>query len=74
MTKLTVRKIGNSYGVILPQEALAALNVGEGDSLALVRNGADFSLMKRDADFDRIMNLLPDFFKRYHNTLTELAK
>jgi len=74
MTKLTVRKIGNSFGVILPQETLSQLNVSEGDTLALVRNGNDFVLTKRDAQFDRAMEIVEEGMRRYHNTLTELAK
>jgi len=74
MTKLTVRKIGNSYGVILPQETLSQLNVSEGDTLALVRNGNDFVLTKRDPHFDRVMEIVEEGMRRYHNTLSELAK
>lgn len=32
---LKLRKIGNSVGLILPKEAMAKLNVQEGDTLAL---------------------------------------
>ena len=31
--KTKVRKIGNSYGVVLPKEALHAMKVKEGDTL-----------------------------------------
>ena len=37
--KLTVRRIGNSLGVIVPRSALAAWRVGEGDSLELSDRG-----------------------------------
>ena len=33
--ELKLRKVGNSVGVVLPREALAKLNVEEGDTLAL---------------------------------------
>ncbi|MEO5803262.1 MAG: AbrB/MazE/SpoVT family DNA-binding domain-containing protein [Verrucomicrobiota bacterium] len=33
--ELKLRKVGNSVEVVLPKEALARLNVGEGDTLAL---------------------------------------
>ena len=74
MTKLTVRKIGNSFGVILPQETLSQLNVSEGDTLALVRNGNDFVRTKRDPHSDRVMEIVEEGMRRYHNTLSELAK
>jgi hypothetical protein len=37
--KLTVRRIGNSLGVILPKASLAAWGIGEGDSLDLTDRG-----------------------------------
>jgi antitoxin component of MazEF toxin-antitoxin module len=37
--KLTVRRVGNSLGVILPKATLDAWNVGEGDSLELNDHG-----------------------------------
>lgn len=37
--KLIVRRIGNSYGVIIPKSALARWGLGEGDSLQLNERG-----------------------------------
>jgi antitoxin component of MazEF toxin-antitoxin module len=37
--KLTIRRIGNSLGVILPKPALEAWDVGEGDHLELTERG-----------------------------------
>jgi antitoxin component of MazEF toxin-antitoxin module len=37
--KLTVRRVGNSLGVILPKDALEAWGVGEGDHLDLTERG-----------------------------------
>lgn len=37
--KLTIRRIGNSLGVIIPRTALKAWGLGEGDSLALTSHG-----------------------------------
>jgi len=37
--KLTVRRIGNSLGVIVPKSTLAGWGVGEGDSLELTSRG-----------------------------------
>ena len=50
MVRLTIRKIGNSLGVILPQEALAALKLGEGDSLRLDINGTIVAVAKVDGN------------------------
>lgn len=37
--KLTIRRIGNSLGVIIPRTALDAWGIGEGDALALTEHG-----------------------------------
>ena len=37
--KLTLRRIGNSLGVIIPKDALVGLGLGEGDSLELRLGG-----------------------------------
>jgi len=37
--ELKLRKVGNSVGVVLPKEALAHLNVGEGDTLCVTDSG-----------------------------------
>jgi antitoxin component of MazEF toxin-antitoxin module len=39
MTKILVRRIGNSLGVILPRATLAAWGVGKGDALELSDRG-----------------------------------
>ncbi|MCF3650213.1 AbrB/MazE/SpoVT family DNA-binding domain-containing protein [Synoicihabitans lomoniglobus] len=70
-----VRKIGNSLGVILPKEALADLQVEEGQALYLTK-AADGSLRVTagDDEFARQMAAGQDLMNRYRNTLKELAK
>ena len=48
MHKLTIRKIGNSAGVILPKEALQDLKVNEGDVLILTRTPDGLALTPYD--------------------------
>lgn len=74
-TTLKLRKIGNSYGVILPKEALAYFNVKEGDSLSLTK-GTDGSgrLAVSDRDFEKTMETFSSLNRRYRHTLRELAK
>ena len=73
--ELKLRKVGNSVGVILPKEALAHLNVEEGDSLS-VTEGPEGSLRlsPSKADVTRQMEVVQDVMKRYRHTLRELAK
>jgi putative addiction module antidote len=73
--ELKLRKVGNSVGVILPKEALAHLNVTEGDSVS-VTEGPDGSLRLSPSrsDVTRQMEVVQDVMNRYRHTLRELAK
>lgn len=72
---LKLRKVGNSYGLVLPKEALAHLRVEEGDTIC-VTEAADGSLRLSAAsvEFERQMEIAKDVTRRYRNTLRELAK
>ena len=74
MVKTTVRKIGNSYGVILPAKALQALHVREGDELFLTEAPEGLRITPYDPDFDETMKLAGSVMRRYKNALRELAK
>lgn len=74
MVKLTVRKIGNSLGVILPQEALALLKVAEGAQLTLTGSSDGARLTNSNPEFERQMAVAQDLIRRYSDTLRELAK
>jgi putative addiction module antidote len=76
--ELKLRKVGNSVGVVLPKEALAKLNVQEGDSLCLTE-ASDGSLRVTPApegreQFARQMKAAEGLIRRYRNTLRELAR
>lgn len=53
---LKVRKIGNSYGLILSKEILDELGVREGDSLFPVRTPDGLYLTPYDPDFEQCWN------------------
>jgi len=74
--ELTLRRIGNSLGAILPADALKSLGVAkEGDTLLLSTNGEGQLLLSHaDAGFQKKLALLRDTMKRYKNALRELAK
>lgn len=74
MVQLTVRRIGNSLGVILPQEALAQLRVGEGDRLILSASADGMKLSPHNPDFERKMKIAEDVVRKYRDTIRELAK
>jgi putative addiction module antidote len=72
--ELKLRKIGNSYGVILPGEVLKALQVKAGGTLTLLPNEKGFQLSAEDAEFEEQMQAARALMARYSQTLRELAK
>jgi putative addiction module antidote len=76
--ELKLRKVGNSVGVVLPKEALARLNVGEGDTVTLTdapEGGLQVTpATKGREQFARQMNAAEGVIRRYRNTLRELAR
>lgn len=71
---VTVRKIGNSQGVILPKAELERLGVSEGDELFVVHTPGGIRLTAYDADFANVMEATRDYMRRHRDALRELAK
>ena len=73
--KTKVRKFGNSLGIILPKEAIAALKVQEGAAVYLTE-GPECSLRINPEvkDFAEKMALAEMGMQKYRNALRELAK
>jgi putative addiction module antidote len=74
MVALKLRKIGNSVGALIPQEALTALNVGEGDTLYLTKAPDGFRITPYDPEFEEQMKVAREIMKRDRNILRALAK
>ena len=73
--ELKLRKIGNSLGVVLPKEALARLNAGEGDTLVFTEApDGGFRVVPDKNDFAHQMALAEEIARRYRNALKELAR
>ena len=73
--ELKLRKIGNSVGVVFPQEVLTMLKAQEGDSLQ-VTEAADGSIRLTTVkpEVSKQMKIAQDIIERYRSTLGELAK
>ncbi len=75
--KTTIRKIGNSEGIIIPKDVLEDMHLHAGDGVVLVRDGDDLRIkrIKDDAEeFDRKMKIARERMKKYEVALRELAK
>ncbi|MGQ0663431.1 MAG: AbrB/MazE/SpoVT family DNA-binding domain-containing protein [Pseudomonadota bacterium] len=71
---LRIRKIGNSYGLILSKDLLDHLGVREGDVLFPVRTADGLRLTPYDPDFAAVIEANRDYMRRHRNALRELAK
>ena len=72
---LTVRKVGNSTGLILPKDLLARLNLKEGDKLHVVEQTENsFKLSPYDPKHARALAIARGVMDEYKDTFKELAK
>lgn len=73
--KSKIRKIGNSYGIVLPKEALNSMKVREGQAVYITEGSENsLRLSAEEADFDKKIENLDSLISRYRNALRELAK
>jgi len=71
---VTVRKIGNSEGVILPKEVLDRHNLQAGDTLQVTVTNDGISLRPTDETFERQMKAAAEFMDKYKVALQKLAE
>ncbi len=75
MIVLKLTEIGSSTGIVIPNELLARMNVGKGDSLYLTEApDGGYHLTTNDPAFARKMEKAEDIMNRYKNTLDILAR
>jgi putative addiction module antidote len=71
---VTLRKIGNSEGVILPKEVLDRHNLRAGDKLELTDTKDGFTLTPSDDVFERQMKAALEVMDKYKVALQKLAE
>ncbi|MDF1521528.1 MAG: hypothetical protein P1P87_01750 [Trueperaceae bacterium] len=78
MIRLEARKIGDALVVVLPQEAIHALDAVEGGTLHLTAapggGCGGYLPSSADADLERTTQIVEDIAERYRDTLEDLAK
>lgn len=74
MSSLKIRKIGNSLGVVLPQDILARNQLGLGDLLHVEDTRDGIQLRKIEPDFDEKLKVARQVMKKRFAALRELAK
>jgi putative addiction module antidote len=74
VTKLELMAIGDSVGIVLPEDVLAQLNAREGDFLFLTEAPDGFRITPYDPDFEEQMELARKVMRERRDLLRELAK
>jgi len=74
MTTTKLGKIGNSTGVTLPREVLAAAGMERGDTVSLQAGAGRIELTKVDDRYTRSMSIGRAFIGRYRRSVAGLAK
>ncbi|TDH38947.1 AbrB/MazE/SpoVT family DNA-binding domain-containing protein [Pseudohoeflea suaedae] len=70
----TIRKIGNSEGIIIPKEILQRLGLKAGDEVELREGSRGIELVVRPADLSEQLQAARKGMQKYRNALRELAK
>jgi putative addiction module antidote len=74
-TVLSIKKIGNSVGLILPKELLARLKLKEGDKLYIVEQAdRGIKLSPYDPKHAEAMEIARRSFRKYADTYKALAE
>ena len=71
---LTIRKVGNSLGTLLPAEIIEKLHVAEGDKLYVTETPDGINLTPYDPQFAETMDIVEEGMRQYRNALRELGK
>jgi putative addiction module antidote len=74
MITLQVCKVGESMGVILPEEMLTQLEVKDGDKLIFLESTIGYRIVPYSEDFARQMETAEYGMEKYREALRELAK
>jgi putative addiction module antidote len=73
--KTKIRKIGNSYGIVLPKEILHHMKVKEGDTVYISDAPQCAVRVTPDREkFDAMMRIAEEGMRKYRNTLKALAQ
>lgn len=74
MKHVKIRKIGNSYGVIIPREEIERRGLSEGDKLNISDTDTGWRFDVYDPEVSEQVEAGRDIANRFRNTLRELAK
>ncbi|MDP9591837.1 AbrB/MazE/SpoVT family DNA-binding domain-containing protein [Shinella oryzae] len=71
---ITIRKIGNSEGIIIPKDVLDRMGVKAGDEIVLHEENGEIKLSAQNADLAEQLKAARMGMEKYRVALRELAK
>ncbi|HWU62018.1 MAG TPA: AbrB/MazE/SpoVT family DNA-binding domain-containing protein [Ensifer sp.] len=71
---VTIRKIGNSEGIIIPKEVLNRLGLKAGDTLEIAETNGAIELRPANPELAEQLKAARMFMDKYRVALRELAK
>lgn len=71
---ITIRKIGNSEGIIIPKDVLDRLGLKAGDTLAVEEKNGSLVMTPMDDEFQRQVAHAERFMDKYKVALKKLAE
>lgn len=75
MTKLKLRKVGNSLAVTVPVSVASRMKIAEGDSVYLTElPGGGYRITPHDPNLVAQMKVIENLSSRYRNTLKALSE
>ncbi len=74
MVQLKLTAVGNSIGVVLPEELLAKLRVRKGDTLFALETPNGIELTRHNAEFEDQMEVAEGVMRDFRDTLRRLAE
>ncbi|MGI2033687.1 AbrB/MazE/SpoVT family DNA-binding domain-containing protein [Rhizobium panacihumi] len=70
----TIRKVGNSEGIIIPKDVLDRMGLKAGDNLDIALEAGQLILKPADEDFARQLEHAEKFMEKYKVALKKLAE
>lgn len=70
----TLTQIGNSLGIIIPKEVLAAMNVKKGETVTLTQTPSGFTISTYNDEIAEQIEAAKEGMAQYRNTLRKLAE
>jgi antitoxin MazE len=71
--EITIRKIGNSVGTIIPKDMLERYRLAAGEKAFVVETEQGILITPFDPDFAEAMDVYEEGAKAYRNAMRELA-